>query len=132
MLFCFQKGIKHSSNFNNRETSCEKFVYVLKVTLVSIVMVGCHDVKDTIYGVSGTIDSLFAMDKAPQKVYEAFVNCDSDHCERIVTPGLKFTTGLVLIYDAMPTFVADININSKGQFCIDKLKTLEQIGRAHV
>lgn len=262
----------------------QKFVYVLKVTLVSIVMVGCHDAKDTIFRVSGTIDSLFVMDKAPQKVYEAIINCDSDHCERIlhdetngisvwslvwcgadissegygivvqrnhvstqlpdiyhgknpmarydtstgnlwlvcgamegtglqteqlfllrfnadgkayivatvnpydvqqalcqqlgysisgqqitfydgkheickatntvtdmngfdseqpvwigeqlqfdisgetprllVTPGLKFTTGLVLTYDAMPTFAADINLDSKGQFSIDKLKTL--------
>ncbi len=41
----------------------------------------------------------------------------------LVTPGIKYTTGLVLTYDDMPTLKATITINEDGKVSIGELKT---------
>ena len=40
----------------------------------------------------------------------------------LVTPGIKYTTGLVLTYDDMPTLSASITISNDGQVNIGKLE----------
>ena len=40
----------------------------------------------------------------------------------LVTPGVKFTTGLVLTYDDMPTLTAPVAIDDKGKFSIGELE----------
>ena len=40
----------------------------------------------------------------------------------LVTPGIKYTTGLVLTYDDMPTLSASITLTDDGQVNIGKLE----------
>ena len=44
----------------------------------------------------------------------------------LCTPGLKYVTGLVLNYDAMPTFVAKMSFNPDGGFSLDDVVTEEE------
>ncbi|MBO4642140.1 MAG: hypothetical protein J5661_04715 [Bacteroidaceae bacterium] len=41
-----------------------------------------------------------------------------------IVPGVKFTTGLVLTYDDMPTFAACVDLQDDASFDIDDLKTV--------
>ena len=40
----------------------------------------------------------------------------------LITPGVKFTTGLVLTYDDMPTLIAPLTISNDGKVSISELK----------
>ena len=40
----------------------------------------------------------------------------------LITPGVKFTTGLVLTYDDMPTLSAPISIDGEGKVNIGEIK----------
>ena len=40
----------------------------------------------------------------------------------LITPGVKFTTGLVLTYDDMPTLAAPLTISEDGKVSISELK----------
>ena len=44
----------------------------------------------------------------------------------LITPGVKFTTGLVLTYGDMPTLSAPISIDEKGKVSIGELKEYEK------
>jgi hypothetical protein len=48
---------------------------------------------------------------------------DGETPQLLVTPGIKYTTGLVLTYDDMPTLTAPITINEDGKVSIGELKT---------
>ena len=48
------------------------------------------------------------------------LNEDTPHL--LITPGVKFTTGLVLTYDDMPTLSAPLTIDSDGKVSIGELK----------
>ena len=43
----------------------------------------------------------------------------------LITPGVKFTTGLVLTYDDMPTLAAPLTISNDGKVSIGELKEYE-------
>ena len=43
----------------------------------------------------------------------------------LITPGVKFTTGLVLTYDDMPTLAAPISIDEKGKVSIGEMSERE-------
>ena len=44
----------------------------------------------------------------------------------LITPGVKFTTGLVLTYDDMPTLAAPLTISNDGKVSIGELKEYEK------
>ena len=48
---------------------------------------------------------------------------DGETPQLLITPGIKYTTGLVLTYDDMPTLKAPITINEDGKVSIGDLKT---------
>ena len=50
----------------------------------------------------------------------AFVACKGPVSE--VTPGINFTTGLVLTYDDMPTLTAPVTIGEDGKASIGELQ----------
>jgi hypothetical protein len=44
----------------------------------------------------------------------------------MITPGVKFTTGLVLTYDDMPTLRAPLTVGAEGTSSIGDLKLAAQ------
>ncbi len=50
---------------------------------------------------------------------------NAGHPRVCVVPGVKFTTGLVLTYDDMPTLSADIEMGDDGTFGLKELKVID-------
>ena len=57
---------------------------------------------------------------------QLYYDVNGDEPKVIFTPGVKFTTGLVLTYDDMPALSAPITIDENGKFTIHEIAVEER------
>ena len=81
-----------------------------------------YDKKHLLCCVTDTVSDMGGFDEEPIWIGEQLSYDLSDEPIRVLcTPGLKYVTGLVLSYDAMPTIAADVKMSEEPLFTIDNI-----------
>ena len=87
-----------------------------------------YDGKKLLTTVTNTVTDMGGFDdEQPVWIGDQIAYDLSEETPRLmVTPGVKFTTGLVLTYDDMPTLSAPLTIDADGKSSIGDLKPVAQ------
>ena len=85
-----------------------------------------YDQNQLLCSVTDTVADMGGFDEEPIWIGEQLSYDLSDGKQRIVClPGLKYVTGLVLNYDAMPTILADVSMDGPTAFSITNITVKE-------
>ena len=88
--------------------------------------VSFYDEKRLLCSVTDTISDMGGFDEEPIWIGEQLsYDVESEPIRVLCMPGLKYVTGLVLNYDAMPTIVADVEMDPESSFAISNIKIKE-------
>ena len=127
-LICFDENdkayIAQTVNpFDLQQQLCRRLNYLIEGEQVTL-----YDGGREIARATNTVTDMGGFDsEQPLWVGEQIQYDLSGEIPRLlVTPGIKFTTGLVLTYDDIPTLVAPLTINSDGTVSIGDIKEYKE------
>ena len=109
--------------FDLQQQLCQRIGYAIDDQQVTL-----YDGKKLLTTVTNTVTDMGGFDdEQPVWIGDQIAYDLSEETPRLmVTPGVKFTTGLVLTYDDMPTLSAPLTIDAEGKSSIGDLKPVAQ------
>lgn len=105
--------------YDVQQALCQRLFYSIDGQDVSL-----YDKDRKLACITDTVTNMGGFDDEPVWIGEQLRYELSDGKIRLLcTPGLKYVTGLVLTYDAMPTIVVGVTFNADGSFALSDIET---------